>query len=424
MSTEDPAQSAAHAGGTASDIPIEPQSLEWMRRLVAIPSISGTSNLGVIELIEAEFARYGYTGQRTYNADQTRANLWVTVPAAAGSTEGGIVISGHTDVVPVEGQTWDSDPFTLRVEGSRAYGRGVCDMKGFLGVALWLLPQVARAQLRVPLHFAFSYDEEIGCVGAPTMLKDVVNRNIRPQFAIVGEPSSMRVISAHKGAHRGRVEITGTAKHASLAPHGVSAVNAAGEFITFFSRLADTWQSEGPFDDAFMVPYATGGVNFVRGGLQYNIVAEYAELEYDLRTLPSMTTESVVELIEDELFDKILPNLKARARKAEELSGSHSGFLQERVQIKHELLAAVPGLGTADDAPVIALMNELLGTSEAPEKVTYGTEAGQFQRAGIESVVCGPGDIAQAHSANEWIELEQLRECERFFEAILRWASQ
>ena len=334
------------------------------------------------------------------------------------------MISGHTDVVPVEGQTWDSDPFTLRVEGSRAYGRGVCDMKGFLGVALWLLPQVARAQLRVPLHFAFSYDEEIGCVGAPTMLKDVVNRNIRPQFAIVGEPSSMRVISAHKGAHRGRVEITGTAKHASLAPHGVSAVNAAGEFITFFSRLADTWQSEGPFDDAFMVPYATGGVNFVRGGLQYNIVAEYAELEYDLRTLPSMTTESVVELIEDELFDKILPNLKARAQKAEEFSGAHSGVLQERVQIKHELLAAVPGLGTADDAPIIALMNELLGTNEAPEKVTYGTEAGQFQRAGIESVVCGPGDIAQAHSANEWIELEQLRECERFFEAILRWASQ
>ena len=404
MSTEDPAQSAAHAGGTASDIPVEPQSLEWMRRLVAIPSISGTSNLGVIELIEAEFARYGYAGQRTYNADQTRANLWVTVPAADGSTEGGIVISGHTDVVPVEGQTWDSDPFTLRVEGSRAYGRGVCDMKGFLGVALWLLPQVARAQLRVPLHFAFSYDEEIGCVGAPTML--------------------MRVISAHKGAHRGRVEITGTAKHASLAPHGVSAVNAAGEFITFFSRLADTWQSEGPFDDAFMVPYATGGVNFVRGGLQYNIVAEYAELEYDLRTLPSMTTESVVELIEDELFDKILPNLKARAQKAEELSGAHSGVLQERVQIKHELLAAVPGLGTADDAPIIALMNELLGTSEAPEKVTYGTEAGQFQRAGVESVVCGPGDIAQAHSPNEWIELEQVRECERFFEAILRWASQ
>ena len=424
MSTEDPAQSAAHAGGTTSDIPVEPQSLEWMRRLVAIPSISGTSNLGVIELIEAEFARYGYAGQRTYNADQTRANLWVTVPAADGSTEGGIVISGHTDVVPVEGQTWDSDPFTLRVEGSRAYGRGVCDMKGFLGVALWLLPQVARAQLRVPLHFAFSYDEEIGCVGAPTMLEDVVNRNIRPQFAIVGEPSSMRVISAHKGAHRGRVEITGTAKHASLAPHGVSAVNAAGEFITFFSRLADAWQSEGPFDDAFMVPYATGGVNFVRGGLQYNIVAEYAELEYDLRTLPSMTTESVVELIEDELFDKILPNLKARARKAEELSSAHSGSLQERVQIKHELLAAVPGLGTADDAPIITLMNELLGTNEAPEKVTYGTEAGQFQRADIESVVCGPGDIAQAHSANEWIELEQVRECERFFEAILRWASQ
>lgn len=400
-----------------------PQSLEHTRRLVAFPSIACTPNLEIIDYIEAEFARHGHTGHRTANADNTRTNLFITIPAANGTTSGGIVISGHTDVVPVEGQKWDCDPFTLRVEGTRAYGRGVCDMKGYLGAALWLLPHIQQNRLRVPLHFAFSYDEEIGCVGAPAMIDEFTARGIRPQFCIVGEPSSMRVIAAHKGAHRGRVTITGVAKHASLAPHGVSAVNAAGEFITFFSYLADDWERNGPFDTAFVTPHATGGVNFVRGGVQYNIVAEHAELEYDFRTLPSMTTDSVTDLIEAELFKKILPGMRARATRAEKLSGAEPGSLSAQVSIVHELLAQVPGLGTADDAPLIHLAHKLLGSADAPQKVTYGTEAGLFERAGIESIVCGPGDIAQAHTPNEWIELSQLAACERFFEAVLRWAS-
>ena len=325
--------------------------------------------------------------------------------------------------MPVAGQDWASDPFTLRVEGTRAYGRGVCDMKGFIAVALWLLPRVAEAKLRVPLHFAFSYDEEIGCVGAPSLIEEFVARDLAPEYAIVGEPSSMRIIDAHKGAHRGRVTITGVPKHGSLATHGVNAVAAAGEFITFFTDMADEWEEEGPFDEAFIIPHSTGSVNLANGGLQYNIVAEQAVLEYDVRTLPRVTTESFVERIDREISEVILPDLQARAARAEKLTGAEPGSLTSRVGVKHELLAAVPGLGTEDDAPIVRLAHEWLGTNDAPQKVTYGTEAGQFQRAGVESIICGPGDIAQAHSPNEWIELEQLRECERFFEAILGWAS-
>ena len=268
-----------------------------------------------------------------------------------------------------------------------------------------------------------SYDEEIGCIGAPSLIEEFVARDLAPDYAIVGEPSSMRIIDAHKGAHRGRVTFTGVPKHGSLATHGVNAVAAAGEFITFFTDMADQWEEEGPFDESFIIPHSTGSVNLATGGLQYNIVAEQAVVEYDVRTLPQVTTESFVERIDRELSEVILPDLQARAARAEKLTGAEPGSLTSRVGVKHELLAAVPGLGTEDDAPIVHLAHEWLGTNDAPQKVTYGTEAGQFQRAGVQSIICGPGDIAQAHSPNEWIELEQLSECERFFEAILDWAS-
>ncbi len=401
----------------------QPASLPWLAKLVAIPTISGSSNLELIDLLEAEFGRYGYRGVRTYNEDGTRANLFITVPAADGTERGGLILSGHTDVVPVEDQAWDSDPFTLRVEGTRAYGRGVCDMKGFIAVALWLLPRVVEAKLRVPLHFAFSYDEEIGCVGAPSLIEEFVARNLAPDYAIVGEPSSMRIISAHKGAHRGRVTITGVPKHGSLATHGVNAVAAAGEFITLFTAMADEWEAEGPYDEAFIIPHSTGSVNLANGGLQYNIVAGRAVLEYDVRTLPQVSTESFVERIDRDIAEVVLPHLRERANRAEQLTGAEPGSLASRVGITHELLTAVPGLGTEDDAPLVCLAHEWLGNEDAPQKVTYGTEAGQFQRAGVQSIICGPGDIAQAHTPNEWIELDQLNECERFFTRILTWAS-
>lgn len=403
-----------------------PASLPWIEKLIRVDSISQTSNLPAIELIAAEFERYGYTPHLTHNETGDRANLFVTVPASDGSTDGGAVLSGHTDVVPVEGQAWTiTEPFTPLVQDGRLYGRGSSDMKSFIGAALWLLPQVAEAQLARPLHFAFSFDEEIGCVGAPSMIKNFVERGIKPEFAVIGEPSMMQVISAHKGAHRGRVTFTGIAKHASLAPQGVNALEPAARFITFFEELSADWRAHGPFDEGFVVPSSTGGVNFARGGIQYNIVGEQVTLEYDFRTVPAMTTEEVVQKLDGFIEGDLLPALKERARDAEQLSGATEGDYQQQVGITHELLAAVPALGTADDSPLIPLANGWAGRTGSTEaqKVTYGTEAGQFQLfGGVDAVVCGPGDIAQAHTPNEWIELAQIEECEHFMLRLLDWA--
>lgn len=404
-----------------------PASLPWTQRLIAVDSISQTSNLPVLELIAAEFEKYGFSGEYTYSPDGSRANYFVTIPAADGSTDGGVVLSGHTDVVPVEGQAWTvTDPFVPLVQDGRLYGRGSSDMKSFIGAMMWLVPQVAQAQLTKPLHFAFTYDEEIGCVGAPTMIEAFRARGVHPAFAVVGEPSSMQVISAHKGAHRGRVTFRGIAKHASLASHGVNALVPAAEFITFFESLAEGWQANGPFDEGFVVPSSTGGVNFARGGIQYNIVGEHVVLEYDFRTIPAMTTEQVTTLIDAKIADDLLPTLKARAAEAEQLAGAKPGEYTDAVGIEHELLAAVPALGTAADSALIGLANEWAGRPGSTEslKVTYGTEAGQFQLfGGVDAVVCGPGDIAQAHTPNEWIELNQIEQCERFMVALLEWST-
>lgn len=404
-----------------------PASLPWIEDLIRIESVSQTSNQAVIDLISAEFEKYGYTPYFTHSEDGLRTNLFVTIPASDGSTSGGLVLSGHTDVVPVEGQAWTvTDPFTPKVVDGKLYGRGTSDMKSFIGVILWLLPRIAQAQLARPLHCAFSYDEEVGCVGAPAMIREFRARGVEPDFAVIGEPSMMQVISAHKGAHRGRVTFTGIAKHASLGPHGVNALAPAAEFITFFEQLAAGWRERGPFDEGFIVPSSTGGVNFARGGIQYNIVGEHVILEYDFRTVPQMTTDEVVEQIEAKIVKELLPALKSRARDAEQLAGVPAGEFETVVGIEHELLAVVPPLGTADDAEIIALSNGWAGREGSTEalKVTYGTEAGQFALyGGVQAVVCGPGDIAQAHTPNEWIELSQIEACERFMENILVWAT-
>ncbi|MDY6052031.1 MAG: acetylornithine deacetylase [Rothia sp. (in: high G+C Gram-positive bacteria)] len=403
-----------------------PASLPWTEKLIAAQSISQTSNLPVLALLAAEFEAHGLTSYYTYSEDGERANLFVTVPAADGGTDGGVVLSGHTDVVPVEGQAWTvTAPFTPLVKDGKLYGRGASDMKSFIGSAMWLLPQLMQVDLVRPVHFAFSYDEEVGCAGAPAMIEDFRERGIAPDFAVIGEPSMMQVISAHKGSHRGRVTFKGIAKHASLGPHGVNALAQAAEFITFFEKLAATWRAEGPFDEGFVVPYSTGGVNFARGGIQYNIVGEHVVLEYDFRTVPQMTTAEVVAQVEAKIADDLLPALKARAADAEVLAGAASGEFVGAVGITHELLAAVPPLGTADGAEVIGLANGWAGRAGSMEsqKVTYGTEAGQFALyGGVQAVVCGPGDIAQAHTPNEWIDLSQIEACDRFMVKVLEWA--
>lgn len=405
-----------------------PASLPWIEKLISYPTIAGTSNLELLKVIEDEFTSYGLEPHYTYSEDGTRANLFVTLPAADGTTSGGIIISGHTDVVPVEGQAWTADPFTTVIKDGKIYGRGVADMKSYLATALHTLPRFAAAQRTQPLHFAFTYDEEIGCVGAPAMIADFKKRGIQPAYCFVGEPSLMKVIAAHKGAHRGRVTFRGIAKHASLAPHGVNALQTAARFISFFEELAQEWQTQGPFDPNFDIQHSTGGVNFARGGIQYNIVAEDVVLEYDFRSIPATPSEDIIERIDEFLKSEADEHLVLQAQQAEELSGLPSGTLQDQVSIKHELLAVVPALNTEAGNAVLELGAQLTGVpydAEAPlNRVPYGTEGGQFQQlGGVSTVICGPGDIAQAHTPDEWIEISQVQECERFMERVLDWIS-
>lgn len=405
-----------------------PASYEWIEKLVAVPSVAKTPNTGVLELLATEFENHGFEPVYTYSDDGERGNMFVTLPAHDGSTQGGLVISGHTDVVPVEGQGWDTNPFAVTVKDGKLFGRGVADMKSYIASAMWLLPEFVQAKRTQPLHFAFSYDEEIGCVGAPRMIENMVQRNVKPDFAIIGEPTSMKVVAAHKGAHSGRATFHGIAKHGSLAPHGVNASAAAAEFVVFLEDLADEWLENGPFDEGFATPSSTIGGNVIKGGLQYNIVGEDAVVEYDFRTIPRMSTENVVEKIEYELYEVILPKMQRKAERAEQLSGSDTGSLVEQIKVTHELLAAVPGLDTKAEDEVFKLGAELIDRpetlSEPLIKVTYGTEAGQFFDAGVPAIVLGPGDIAQAHTANEWVEIDQIEQCERFMKRVLEWIQQ
>ena len=375
-----------------------PRSLDWVIRLCSIDSTSRLSNLPVIDLVADEARRLGLDPKICPRPDNPeKANLLVTIPAADGSTAGGVVLSGHTDVVPVDGQDWHSDPFAPEVRDGKLYGRGTCDMKGFIGVAVALLPDMIAADLTEPIHLALSYDEEIGCIGGEQIVKDIANLGLTPRAAIIGEPSSMRVITGHKSVNLCKITFHGRAAHSSLTSAGVNAVEYAAQFITWVRGRADDWKANGPFDEAYELPYTTSGSNMVNGGIASNTVPELCVVHSEFRTVPGV--DQHVTMAEYEAYAR---ELEVRM-KAEHESAS----------VDFEVLAAVPGLDTPADAETTSLGRELGGVP-SDDKVTYGTEAGQFSGAGMEAVVCGPGDIAQAHTANEWIELDQLVACEEF----------
>lgn len=381
-----------------------PRSLDWVVRLCSIDSTSRLSNLPVIEVVAEEARRLGLDPRICPRPDNPeKANLLVTVPAADGSTAGGVVLSGHTDVVPVDGQDWKSDPFAPEVRDGRLYGRGTCDMKGFIGVAVALLPDMIAADLGEPIHLALSYDEEIGCIGGDQIVKDIANLGLTPRAAIIGEPSSMRVITGHKSVNLCRVTFHGKAAHSSLTAAGVNAVEYAAQFITWVRSRAEDWKANGPFEEAYELPYTTTGSNMVNGGIASNTVPELCVVHSEFRTVPGVDPH--VTMAEYEAYAR---ELETRMQ-AEDASAS----------VEFEVLASVPGLDTPADADTVGLGRELGGVP-SDDKVTYGTEAGQFSGAGMEAVVCGPGDIAQAHTANEWIALDQLVACEEFITSLIQ----
>ena len=379
-----------------------PSSLPWIERLVALDTTSRHSNLELIELIEAELDRLGLTGARVANDAGTKANLIVTLPAADGAIGGGVVLSGHTDVVPVDGQRWSSNPFDPRVRDGRLYGRGTADMKSFLGVIMAKLPDLAATELAQPVHLAFSYDEEVGCLGGAQIAAALGARPEPPRVCIVGEPTGMRVIAGHKSSNLVEVTFHGRAAHSSLTPLGVNAIEYAARLVGAIRELADDRRAYGPFDPAYVVPYTTAGVNVISGGVATNTVPERCSVGYDFRTVAADDPDAVIEAI------------SSRARELEtQMRAEHP---DARVEVR--VSARVPSLDSAVDGPAYRLAAELGGVPSA-DKVTYGTEAGQFAAAGIDAVVCGPGDIAQAHAADEYVELSQIESCERWLDRLL-----
>lgn len=377
-------------------------TMDWITRLITIDTTSRDSNLPLIDLVADQIRALGVEPVLVPNADGTKANLLATFPAADGSTKGGIVLSGHTDVVPVDGQNWSSHPFAPEVRDGRLYGRGSSDMKSFIGVVMAKLPKIAAEPLREPVHLALSYDEEVGCVGAISLVDEIVRRDLRPRACLVGEPTSMRVVRGHKSLTLIRVAFHGVAAHSSLTPQGVNAIEYAAQLVRIVRSVADEHRRQGPFDEYYDVPFTTATVNEIAGGIAVNTVPAECVLSFEFRAVAAVDVDATVEWF------------RAEARRIEAAMQQENPAARVEVWIG----ASAPGLDTPEGAEVIDLVTGWGGTPTL-DKVAYGTEAGLFDQAGIPTVVCGPGAIAQAHSPDEFVTLEQISACERLIEEFI-----
>ena len=379
-------------------------TVAWLRQLISFDTTSRTSNLSLINYVADYLQQQGLSPWLVQNGDGNKANLFVTIPAIDGSTDGGIVLSGHTDVVPIDGQNWKSDPFVADIRDNCVYGRGSSDMKGFIACVLAAVPQMQIAKLKKPLHIALSYDEEVGCLGAPLLLAELAKRHLQPQYCIVGEPTSMQMVIAHKGINTFCCEVHGRNAHSSLTPQGVNAIEYAAKLIVFINQLAQQLQQRADLDHAFDVPFATVSTGLIQGGTAINIVPEYCAFEFDYRNLPHMTVAELIEHIQRYIDAELLPVMHTIAPEA-------IINLTQKVQ--------VPALNDVDNQPLHELVMHLVDSKQR-DKVAYATEGGQFQNSGINTVVCGPGSIAVAHKANEYIELEQLVRCDQFLRKLIK----
>ncbi len=362
--------------------------LAMLERLVAFDTISRNSNLDLIDFVKGWLARHGVESLLVQSDDGTKANLLATVGPAV---PGGVVLSGHTDVVPVEGQPWTSDPFRVVERSGRLYGRGTCDMKAFLAIALALVPEMRG--LKRPIHLALSYDEEIGCRGAPRLIEAMLGQLPRPAAVIVGEPTEMRVISAHKGIAVLRTVVTGHEAHSSQTHRGVSAVTTAARLITHLDDLARQRAQDGPFSDGFEPPYTTIHVGTVHGGTAVNIISRECSFQWDVRSISEDGPEAILEGFREYCRTVVEPPMRR--------IGPGSG-------VTTELLVEAPALAHEDHNPAIELACRLAAV-DTTGRVPFAAEAGLFQRAGLPSVICGPGSIDQAHQPDEFITLEQVR---------------
>jgi acetylornithine deacetylase len=376
--------------------------IDMVGQLIAFDTTSRNSNLDLIVFAAEALERAGASVRFTHDDARKKANLFATLGP---HRDGGYVLSGHSDVVPVDGQDWSSNPFAAELREGNLYGRGACDMKGFVGTALALAPEFAALDLKRPIHFAFSYDEEIGCVGVRRLLDDLVKEKIKPALAIIGEPTLMRVVGAHKAGAVIETIAKGREGHSSDPRRGANAVMMAGEFVAALGALGAELAQDR--DAHFDPPYTTLQANMISGGTAVNVLAREAKVTWEYRALPDRDTDAIVKRAADRAAH-ILPRYR---------EGFPGAAFETRVR------AAYPGLVRDPDSPAVQLACALTRNNEV-QAISYGTEAGLFQKAGIPAVVCGPGSIEQAHRADEFVALDQLDACAAFLRRVAAKAAE
>lgn len=375
-------------------------SREMLARLIAFPSVSTTSNLDVIHFARDWLHSQGIESHLVHSPAGDKANLYATIGP---KVEGGVVLSGHTDVVPVEGQAWTSDPWVLTERDGRLYGRGTTDMKGFDAIALALVPDMVKAGLRRPIHIALSYDEELACRGAPSMVRAMAGSIPTPAAVIVGEPTRLSVVTGHKASVQLRTHVTGYAVHSSRVDQGVSAVMNAARLVVWLEDSMERNRREADGSSPFEPPYTTLHCGMMEGGNAANIVASSAWFYTDIRAIPTESPWDYVELYRSYIRTTVEPRMKA----VTPIAG-----------VEVEVVSDVPGLRPEDDGSAERLMRRLTGDN-GTHVVAYGTEAGLFQGNGWSTVVCGPGDIAQAHQPDEFIEVSEFEAGERLVRRLI-----
>ena len=379
--------------------PARQDTVDLLRRLVAFDTTSRNSNLALIDFVRDYLDAHGVTYRISTNAAGEKANIHAIIGP---QTAGGLALSGHVDTVPVDGQAWSADPFTLRRQGGKLFARGACDMKGFVAACLAAVPDFKAMDLHRPLHLFISYDEEVGCNGAVRLIEDMKDSGLRPALCVVGEPSGMKPILAHKGKLNLHVTVKGKPGHSSEPAKGVNAIYAAARAIDWIRLEAERLAAEGPFEEGFEPPHTTIHVGTVQGGSILNIIPEHAEFTMEWRHIPGDSPYAHMQRMQAWIAETIEPAMKA---------------VDPACGFSYAVELEMPGMYLPAGHELAGLVKQVTGSNSAG-KVAYGTEGGFYEEAGIPTIICGPGDIAQAHQPDEWIAEDQLALCDGFIRRV------
>ena len=379
----------------------EKNSIEILKKLVSFDTTSFKSNLDLIKFIENYLNDLNIKSELIYDETKNKANLFTTIGP---NLQGGIVLSGHTDVVPITKQNWTSDPFILTERDDKLFGRGSSDMKGFIAIVLSRVSAMVEKKLKKPIHLAFSYDEEIGCVGVHSLLDLIKKKSINPEFCIVGEPTSMEMVIGHKGKHAYDVKVDGLSCHSGQAPYGVNAINYASKLINYIEEINKEKSIKGPFDNEYEIPYSTLHTGLIKGGTILNIVPNLCQFEFEIRHLAEDDPLEIIQRIKqytEELLIKEMHNI----------SSTTNIEINEKINY--------PGLNISELISPVKQVKELLGKS-SHKKVVFGTEGGLFKRElNLPTIICGPGSIDQAHKPDEFISIQQIEKGGTFIDKLI-----